>query len=91
MTNPFSARVKVVPDVVFRLVGDESVLLNLNTGQYLGLNASGTRMWNVLTAASSIQTAYDALLQEYDVEPARLHADLVAFLDQLRDTHLIET
>jgi len=33
MTNLFTARVRIVPDVVFRLVGDESVLLNLNTGQ----------------------------------------------------------
>lgn len=91
MTHLFSERVRVAPDVLFRLVGDEGVLLNLNTGEYLGLNASGTRMWDVITTASSIQTAYDALLQEYDVEPARLHADLAEFIDQLRAKRLIET
>jgi hypothetical protein len=91
MTNLFSARVTIVPDVVFRLVGDEGVLLNLNTGQYLGLNASGTRMWSILTTASSVQTAYDALLQEYDVEPPQLRADLAEFIGQLRDKRLIET
>jgi len=91
MTNLFSARVRIVEDVVFRPVGDESVLLNLNTGEYLGLNASGTRVWSILTTASSVQTAYDALLQEYDVEPPQLRADLAEFIGQLRDKHLIDT
>lgn len=91
MTHLFSERVRVAPDVLFRLVGDEGVLLNLNTGEYLGLNASGTRMWDVLTTAGSIQMAYEALLEEYEVEPARLHADLAEFIDQLRAKRLIET
>ena len=41
----FSERLTVAPDVLFRLVGDEGVLLNLNTTLYLGLNPVGTRMW----------------------------------------------
>jgi hypothetical protein len=76
--------------VLFRLVGEEGVLLNLNTGMYLGLNLVGTRMWNVLVGASSIQAAYDELLQEYEVEPAQLRADLEEFLEQLLDQKLIE-
>ena len=55
----FSERLTVAPDVLFRLVGDEGVLLNLNTTLYLGLNPVGTRMWNALTSAGSIQAAYD--------------------------------
>jgi hypothetical protein len=38
---PFSERLSVAPDVLFRLVGDEGVLLNLNTTLYLGLNPVG--------------------------------------------------
>jgi hypothetical protein len=60
----FSERLTVAPDVLFRLVGDEGVLLNLNTTLYLGLNPVGTRMWNALTSSSSIQAAYDTLLAE---------------------------
>ena len=86
----FSARVRVAPDVLFRLVGEEGVLLNLNTEMYLGLNLVGTRMWNVLGSASSIQAAYDELLQEYEVEPAQLRADLEEFIDQLLGQKLIE-
>ena len=85
----FSERLTVAPDVLFRLVGDEGVLLNLNTTLYLGLNAVGTRMWNALTSASSIQSAYDALLREYEVEPAQLRADLEEFIQKLLGHKLI--
>jgi hypothetical protein len=90
MAVSFAQRVRVAPDVLFRLVGEEGVLLNLNTEMYLGLNLVGTRMWSVLGSASSIQTAYDELLQEYDVEPAQLRADLEEFIDQLLAQKLIE-
>jgi len=90
MAISFSDRVRVAPDVLFRLVGEEGVLLNLQTELYLGLNTVGTRMWSVLGTASSIQAAYDALLREYDVEPTKLRADLEEFIDQLLGQKLIE-
>ena len=90
MAISFSERVTVVPDVLFRVVGDEGVLVNLNTNLYLGLNPMGTRMWNLLGRASSIQEAYDELLQEYEVEPSQLRADLKEFIDQLLREMLVE-
>jgi hypothetical protein len=90
MAVSFSDRVRVAPDVLFRLAGEEAVLLNLNTERYLGLNLMGTRMWNVLSSAGSIQAAYDELLREYEVEPAQLRADLEEFIDQLLGQKLIE-
>ena len=90
MAISFSDRVRVAPDVLFRLLSDEAVLVNLNTEVYLGLNAVGARMWSVLTSAGSVQAAYDALLQEYDVAPAQLRGDLEEFLDQLVAQRLLE-
>ena len=90
MAVSFSERARVAPDVLFRLVGEEGVLVNLNTELYLGLNAVGTRMWSAISSASSIQAAYDQLLQEYEVEPAQLRADLEEFVDQLLGQKLIE-
>lgn len=91
MAVSFTERVSVAPDVLFRLVGDEGVLVNLKTERYLGLNPVGTRMWHVLGSAGSIQAAYDALLQEYEVEPAQLRTDLEEFIDQLLAQKLIAT
>ena len=91
MTASFSDRVRIAPDVLFRLLSDEAVLVNLNTEVYLGLNAVGARMWSALNNAGSIQAAYEELLREYDVEPSRLRTDLGEFIDQLLAQKLIET
>jgi hypothetical protein len=90
MSISFSDRVRVAPDVLFRLVSDEAILVNLNTEIYLGLNAVGARMWNVLNTANSIEAAYETLLSEYEVEPQRLRADLEDLLDQLLGQKLVE-
>ena len=89
MMISFSERLNVAPDVLFRLVGDEGVLLNLKTTLYLGLNPVGTRMWHALTSADTIQAAYDELLEEYEVEPAQLRADLEEFIQRLLGQELV--
>jgi Coenzyme PQQ synthesis protein D (PqqD) len=89
MSIPFEMRVAAAPEVMFRVLGDESVLLHLKHETYLGLDPVGTRMWTLLTSAESIQNAYDTLLEEYDVENGQLRRDLQNFVDQLIENDLI--
>jgi hypothetical protein len=90
MSVSISDRMKAAPDVLFRVVGDEGVLLNLRTQRYLGLNPVGTRVWTILEHGATIQAAYDTLLREYDVEPATLRLDLDLFIGQLVEHELVE-
>jgi hypothetical protein len=90
MAVSFTERLRVAPDVLFRLVGDEGVLVNLRTERYLGLNPVGTRMWHVLNSATSIQAAYEELIEEYEVEPTQLRAVLEEFIDELLGQSLVE-
>src|SRR5262245_36173601 len=90
MSISFDQRVAVAPDVLFRLVGDEAVLLNLKTELYLGLDPVGTRMWNVLKEAATIPAAYDTLLAQQAVQPERLRGDLDELLGKLMEQKLIE-
>jgi hypothetical protein len=90
MPHDFCSRVTATPDVMFRIIGDEAVILNLKSGLYLGLDPVGTRIWTVLNGAPSIQAAYESLLTEYDVEPERLRQDLDELLDKLLEQGLIE-
>ena len=89
MSVSISDRIKAAPDVLFRVVGDEGVLLNLKTQRYLGLNPIGTRVWTIIEHGETIQAAYDTLLREYDVEPAVLRLDLDLFIGQLVEHELI--
>jgi hypothetical protein len=77
--------------VMFNRVADETVLLDLDKGTYLGLDPVGTRFWDLITAGSSIGEALDALLAEYEVEPDVLTADIDRLLGDLQRHELVIT
>lgn len=89
MTTSFAIRISPAPDVMFRIVGDESVLLHLKSETYLGLDPVGTRMWTLLTESESIEKAYAALLGEYEVEGQCLRRDLEDFIGKLVEHDLV--
>jgi len=74
---------------MFRIVGEESVLLHLKSETYMGLDPVGTRMWTLLTESESIEKAYAALLGEYEVEGQCLRRDLEDFIGRLVEHDLI--
>lgn len=85
----FSDRVEVPRHVLVRFLEKESVLLNLETERYYGLDETGTRMWQVVTATPSIETAYAQLLSEFDVEAELLRQNVSEFLGRLADDGLL--
>jgi hypothetical protein len=85
----FKDKVTVPSHVLVRLLDKEAVLLNLESERYFGLDETGTRMWELTTAAPTIQTAYEQLLDEYDVEADTLRENLSELLDKLTENGLL--
>ena len=85
-----SAKITVPDGVLVQELQGESVLLNVNTENYYGLDEVGTRMWAVLKEAPSIANAIDTLLDEYEVERATLESDVSDLLAELLEKKLIE-
>jgi hypothetical protein len=77
-------------DVMFRDLDGEAVILNLKTGKYYGLDELGTRMWSLFAEHGRVESAYRALLDEYDVPPEQLRHDLLAFIDELASYELLQ-
>jgi hypothetical protein len=71
-------------------VGAESAILNLKNGVYYTLDPVGARIWSLLQKPHSVSEIYAAILEEYDVEPARCQSDLVALLARFDEEGLIE-
>ncbi len=86
-----SRKVKVPSTVLMQAVGDEAVLLNLANEQYYGLDEVGTRFWQVLTTSADTDTAVSRLIEEFDVAPNVLAADLDRFVDELVASGLLAT
>jgi hypothetical protein len=90
-TDPITAQRRVViPEaVLIRVLGEESVLLNLDSESYFGLDAVGTRMWNAIASAPSLRAAFDELAAEYEVDPSHLRTDLAGLVRELSEAGLV--
>ncbi len=90
MASFMTSRVTVPDDVLMRELDGESVILNLASEHYYGLDEVGTRMWQLLATPKTIEDAYEILLTEYDVEPDRLLHDMQELIEQLVEHGLLQ-
>jgi hypothetical protein len=89
---PFTERARaVVPGhVVYRTFVTETVALNIESGQYHGLNATAGRMLEVLERSRSLADAVEPLAREFAQPPERIRVDLLALCASLHARGLIE-
>ena len=90
MQISFSDRVRVPDDVLVSRLQEESVILNLDSERYYGLDDVGTRILSVLANSDSIEAAYQSLLAEYDVDEGVLREDLLALVENLLQQGLVQ-
>ena len=90
MSISFSDRVKIPDDVLISKLQEESVILNLDSERYYGLDDVGTRFLAALTTSESIEAAYETLAREYNVDPQILRQDLLELVQNLVDQGLIQ-
>jgi hypothetical protein len=82
--------VVVSQDQVSCDLSGESAILNLKVGVYYGLNEVGTRVWKLIQEPKRVSELREAILEEYEVEPHRCEADIMALLQDLLKNGLIE-
>lgn len=72
--------VTLSPRVISQEISGETVILDLHSECYFGLDTVGSRIWHLIREGADLRTIYTTLLDEYEVEEARLQADLEALL-----------
>jgi hypothetical protein len=77
------------PDVVWRRVGDETVVVNLRTNRIYSLNRTGARLWELISAGHDAEAAAATLLTEFDVDEGELRTEIAAALKELAEEGLI--
>jgi len=79
-----------IPETVLSTeLQNEGVLLNLETGEYFGLDEVGVEMWKVLRASGTVEAARSVLLEQYDVTAEVLTRDLDELIAQLAERKLL--
>ena len=71
-------------------LGGESVILNMNTGVYHGLNEVGARVWDLIEKPKAVTDIKQVLLEEYEVEADICTNDLFLLLNNLKTAGLIK-
>lgn len=82
--------VRIPQHVVHRTFVSETVVLNLATGKYHGLNPTGGRMLEVLERTPRIEDAAAVIAEEFQVSPEQVRSDLLTFCNNLAELGLIE-
>ena len=77
-------------DAVFRDLDGEAVILHLDSGTYFGLNAVGTRIWQLMERDGRLTAVLDDLRTEYDAPADVLERDLLDLVARLVDARLGE-
>lgn len=85
-----TAHLRPKPDVLARELEGEAVLLDLASGRYFGLNATGVRIWALLAESSDLSEIRDRLAAEYALAPEAIAADLLELCAALESAGLVD-
>jgi Coenzyme PQQ synthesis protein D (PqqD) len=84
------SKVTLPTHIAHRAFVSETVVLNLQTGTYHGLNPVGGRMLETLERSPTVQAAAETLAGEYEQPLEDVQRDLLAFCADLLERGLIE-
>ena len=65
-----ASQFEVKPGVLHRVVEGEAVMLDLETGEYYGLNDVGTLIWSMLAEGSSLTRIYESVSTAFETNGA---------------------
>ena len=85
-----SARVQRITSILSSEVDGELVLMNIDSGQYYGLDNVGAAIWHNLENEVQLSELYRDLAREYDADIATIERDVRPWLQLLADENLIE-
>jgi hypothetical protein len=81
--------VRLEPQVVFRRLGEQMVLVHMGTNQIFELNETAARLWELLAQDGDVAAAESRLTQEYAVDPVELRTEVETTLAMLTTERLI--
>ena len=82
---------KISPKALSRELDGETVLVNLDTGMYFGLDEVGTVIWNHIQEGVAVEDIPGKLTEAFEVEEDVARTDLEALIGELRENGLVES
>ena len=89
MTASLTDHYKISSHVRSQTMDDESVILDLKSGKYFGLNEIGVAVWDRIASTGSLDGLSDELSVIYDTAKEVIEKDIIALLDELLTHELL--
>ncbi len=83
-----AAVLELLPEIVWREVAGEAVILDQEDNILMGLNGSGGRMWELLDGKRSLADIAGDLVAHYKQPEAAVLADVLRFAQTLLEKNL---
>lgn len=84
-----NTQVRIPPHIMTRRVGEDVVVLDLQSGIYFGLDEIGVRVWGLLEKGETVSAAIAAIAEAYDVAQETVRADVCELVQELLDRGLL--
>jgi hypothetical protein len=88
MIGPDS-RLQHHPDVAWRLVQEDALLVDPHTGRIFPLNPVAARIWTLMDPSRQVSEIVEILVNEFDAPPENVREDAYEFIEKLLDANLV--
>jgi hypothetical protein len=77
------------PSITSSKLDNETILLNIDTGDYYTLNSTGAEIWALLDSALPVGEIIDVVAAKFSISKEKSKDDVSALLNTLAEEHLI--
>ncbi|WP_034378803.1 lasso peptide biosynthesis PqqD family chaperone [Dehalobacter sp. UNSWDHB] len=70
-------------------IDGEKVMMNMDKGKYYGMDAVGSRIWNLMEEKQSVDEIVQTLLDEYEVDLLTCQQEVLEFFNMLYNEKLL--
>jgi hypothetical protein len=82
---PHASPAGLNPDILWRVVGDEALLLDTISGNYFSLDPIATEIWVRLNNGEEADEIASAVSERYSIDAGRARDDISDLMRDLRD------
>ena len=85
MAETTESLLRLRDDLIWRQIGDEVMVLDISTSEYLSVNTSGAVLWRLLAEGCRPEDLQRALVAHFDIDQETAEQDTRRFLESLEE------
>jgi hypothetical protein len=70
-------------------IGEEIVMMNIDNGDYIGINNVGGVIWNLIDAPTRVEDVINKTVEQYEVSTEQGKTEISAFLENMLEQEML--